>query len=86
MDELLPCPYCGGTEIRIHTDDIWKAAYCIECGAEGQYDLGESGARENWNNRPLESALRARVAELEKQLEKWEEFSPNFPPGYCENP
>ena len=87
MDELLPCPRGHDHKVAMNADleGKWKWVEC-QCGMSGPADLGESGAIEAWNDRPLESALRARVAELEKQLEKWEEFSPNFPPGYCENP
>jgi|GEM_PF-5586502 len=47
-DELLPCPFCGGTEIDfIRNDEKQKTYYCATCCAEGpipdpQYD---------WNTR-----------------------------------
>lgn len=53
-EELKPCPFCGGTKIGIREDDeasgmIW--AYCKECGAMGEWDYSENGAKANWNRR-----------------------------------
>lgn len=61
MSELIPCPFCGGknvlsTELQ---DGLPFIAYC-QCGAENE--------AENWNTRPIEDALRKRIAELEEQV------------------
>lgn len=54
-DELKPCPFCGdGGGPGYHS------AKCIGTGA--------FGSAEAWNTRPIESALAARVSELEAQL------------------
>lgn len=58
MSELKRCPFCGGknvlsTELQ---DGLPFIAYC-QCGAENE--------AENWNTRPIEDALNARIAELE---------------------
>jgi hypothetical protein len=64
-DKLKPCPSCGAkntpertliTELYDH--DKYKYGKCFNCGAK-MY---------NWNTRPIEDALQARIAELEKLL------------------
>jgi Lar family restriction alleviation protein len=73
-DTLLPCPFCGSDAKVIRTDKDrrpydWRyVVQCVECHAEGQYDLGESGAIETWNTRPLESALRAQLSEITERV------------------
>ena len=78
-DELKPCPFCGqGADLvfnghagRSPTGKEWW----IEChNDECLYDNGvhsfesASAAIRAWSTRPIEDALRARVAELE---ERW---------------
>jgi hypothetical protein len=63
MDELKACPFCGnkqgnGMGIRTGTNDV----YC-QCGV-----LKPS---HGWNARPIEEALRARIAELEEVLKNY---------------
>jgi Lar family restriction alleviation protein len=69
MNELLPCPFCGknnGLTLELTPSETTRHfVMCTDCGAEGPYDLGESGAIESWNTRPVEDKLRARIAELE---------------------
>lgn len=57
-EELRPCPFCGGT--KICTEKGINLNYCDNCSAESNV--------EHWNNRPIEDALQARIAELEEQL------------------
>ena len=70
MDELKPCPFCGGTDIEIMhwttavkagPHQIMYAAFCSnpDCGAFGPWDLGESGAVEAWNKRAEKEAANA---------------------------
>ena len=56
MNTLKPCPFCGGT--KICTEKSINLNYCDNCSAESNV--------EHWNNRPIEDALNARIAELEK--------------------
>ena len=80
MNELKPCPFCGGG--NIHEEKKVDLVYCRECGCEFHTDLEGS-----WNTRPIEDKLNARIAELEAhiaaleeaaEIEEWDDF-PNFP-------
>jgi len=59
-EELRPCPFCGGT--KICTEKGINLNYCDNCSAESNV--------EHWNNRPIEDALNARIAELEAEIAK----------------
>ena len=60
-EKLKPCPFCGGeaTENR----DISNSIYCKKCFAEIDTDCVD------WNIRPIEDALQARIVELEAVIE-----------------
>ena len=60
-DEMKPCPFCG-KDPQIQTiDEGYHQVYCINHTATIETEsFGE------WNNRPLEDALKERIAELEK--------------------
>ena len=62
MSELKPCPFCGSSNLVIET--LMDVVYCSDCGAEMTGDAPS----ECWNRRPIEDALRARIAELEQEL------------------
>jgi len=66
--ELKPCPFCGlDDEIYLeqgYSLDPNKYPVCRNCASKGLRDYNI----ESWNNRPIEDALTARIAELEKQL------------------
>jgi hypothetical protein len=88
--ELKPCPFCGKEPkptmsecIDEHDWDGEPYYYCPapECPTSGYYTFDE------WNTRPIEDALNARIAELEAHIaaleeaagiEEWDDF-PNFP-------
>ena len=57
MSELKPCPFCGGT--KICTEKGINLNYCDNCSAESNV--------EHWNTRPIEDALKARIAKLEAE-------------------
>ena len=61
MSELKPCPFCGGSNVK--DEPALQVVICMDCGAEKDTDLGE------WNTRPIEDALTARIAELELRLD-----------------
>ena len=58
----------------LYDDEYYAYEYCNACGAR---------VYANWNNRPIEDALQARIDELEKQVE-WHPFDINnintYPP------
>ena len=60
MSEMKPCPFCGGT--KICTEKGINLNYCDNCSAESNV--------EHWNTRPIEDELRARIAELEAEIDQ----------------
>jgi Lar family restriction alleviation protein len=64
-NELKPCPFCGGTDIRVvapnGNDDYW--AQCTKCCAESGVKTGRDAAIAAWNRRPLEAATRNQAIE-----------------------
>jgi uncharacterized protein YdcH (DUF465 family) len=57
MSEIKACPFCGGA--KICTEKGININYCDNCSAESNI--------EQWNTRPIEDALNARIAELEAE-------------------
>jgi Lar family restriction alleviation protein len=49
--DVLPCPFCGKSELIIGLSDLYKWVECVDCMCAGPTDLGVSGAIEAWNNR-----------------------------------
>lgn len=66
VDELKPCPFCGGTEFDSDNDtgsndeSYFEWWYCVKCGHKF-YD------RALWNSRPIEDALRKENIELKEK-------------------
>lgn len=60
-DELRPCPFCGHPPKHFGSHAPWVVA-CDNPDCQCQANADYVGA---WNTRPVEDALRARVAELE---------------------
>jgi hypothetical protein len=60
MSEIKACPFCGGT--KICTEKSINLNYCDNCSAESNV--------EQWNTRPIEDALNARIAELEAEIDQ----------------
>jgi hypothetical protein len=62
-DELKACSFCGEPGKVTHDGEhAWWWVECVACGNVGPYDLGQSGAVEAWNARPIEDALREQLA------------------------
>jgi Lar family restriction alleviation protein len=60
--ELLPCPFCGGTEIENTWDDYWSLMQrCVTCGAQGGV------VEDNDPNCKTEVEKRAKAIELWNQ-------------------
>ena len=66
MSELKPCPFCGkentvaGSTERMILGWWYACEDCFENRKGGVYE-------DRWNNRPIEDALHARIAELEAE-------------------
>ena len=59
-EELRPCPFCGAMPDKLRTGYMCSTLGCA---------LQENTVSEKeWNTRPIEDALNARIAELEKDL------------------
>jgi Lar family restriction alleviation protein len=65
MSNLKPCPFCGSTDIDSEPNtDTYGSVCCNKCGFGSPY--GEISIMiEHWNSRPIEDALRTRIAELD---------------------
>ena len=75
MSELKPCPFCGA--MPMGEDDRYM---CSTLGCVMQEDT--ISAKE-WNTRPIEDALQARIAELEA-AQRWIPVSERLPePATC---
>jgi len=70
MDELKACPFCGSSNTTLDyyeisgPQELGTIVVCNDCGASAKSIV-------DWNTRPIEDALRARIAELERQLDEW---------------
>ena len=86
MDELKACPFCGSSNTTLDyyeiscPQELGTIVVCNDCGASAKSIV-------DWNTRPIEDALNARIAELEAhiaaleeaaEIEEWDDF-PNFP-------
>jgi hypothetical protein len=60
MSELKKCPFCGKKPNPDWTDESY-----IECTNRKCSVYGYGMSTGNWNTRPIEDALRKRIAELE---------------------
>ena len=70
MSELKPCPFCGA--MPMGEDDRYM---CSTLGCVMQEDTISA---KDWNTRPIEDALRARIAELEAER-RWIPVSERLP-------
>lgn len=67
MDELKACPFCGSSNTTLDyyeiscPQELGTIVVCNDCGASAKSIV-------DWNNRPIEDALNARIAELEQDL------------------
>jgi len=68
MSELKPCPFCGSPAYSYHDNCIDFAG--VKCDLGGCVCADILITENNWNNRPIEDALTARIAELEQQ-QRW---------------
>ena len=66
MSDLKPCPFCGSSNTTLDyyeiscPQELGTIVVCNDCGASAKSIV-------DWNTRPIEDALNARIAELEKR-------------------
>lgn len=64
-EELKPCPFCGEPPQTWHElDATWVFCGNSDCVMHDDYSIGE------WNFRPAEDALRARIDEMKRLLRR----------------
>jgi len=95
MSEIKPCPFCGEDEIVCYQGNkaigtpnalYWYKIVCMKCfcqtgeRSENLTDVKKLLA-EDWNTRPIEDELRARV----KELEAWQKEALPFIEAECGN-
>ena len=68
MSELKPCPFCGSPAYSYHDNCIDFAG--VKCDLGGCVCADILITENNWNNRPIEDALNARIAELEGKIDQ----------------
>lgn len=56
-EKLLPCPHCGGVDIKIEPDGGVVNVTCSTCWAAGGYDKTAEGAVAAWNRRSSPSQV-----------------------------
>ncbi|WP_277202297.1 Lar family restriction alleviation protein [Victivallis vadensis] len=76
-EELKPCPFCGADpDISVQEDDTEDTYYvvaCTNCNMAHSSSDDENVAIRNWNDRPIEDAQAARIAELEAERDRLRE-------------
>ncbi len=77
MSEILkPCPFCGSPAYSYHDNCIDFAG--VKCDLGGCVCADILITENNWNTRPIEDALNARIAELEA-AQRWIPVSERLP-------
>ena len=61
IDELKPCPFCGGEARWVQVKTDVAIVFCAGCGATTAKHFDIRGCVESWNTRPIETALLARA-------------------------
>jgi len=82
-NSLKPCQFCGSEiVIRWRENAGRECSECVECGARSVAILPD----DDWNTRPIEDKLNARIQELEARVvelearTRWHKTSEELPP------
>ena len=67
MSELKRCPFCGGEADYTQILGNYGRVYCFTCDGGIREGRSKDGVIHNWNSRPIEDALNARIAKLEAE-------------------
>ena len=76
MSELKECPFCGQQPKETKYREFGKNPreyslyHCLNEGCPSYFTKPGSMTAEDWNTRPIEDALRARISELEEEI-RW---------------
>ena len=77
MSELKPCPFCGKENTVAGSTERMILGWWYAC--EDCFENRKGGVHEDrWNTRPIEDALRLRIAELEA-AQRWIPVSERLP-------
>ena len=79
MSELKPCPFCGSPAYSYHDNCIDFAG--VKCNLGGCVCADILITENNWNTRPIEDNLIARIAELEEK-QRWIPVSERLPDNW----
>lgn len=77
LDELKACPFCGSSNTTLDyyeiscPQELGTIVICNDCGASAKSIV-------DWNNRPIEDELHARIARLEA-AQRWIPVSERLP-------
>ena len=84
-DNLKPCPLCGADAETHYEKLCGTTIYMVKCSVDkcqcqemGWHET-ETDATNVWNTRPIDDALQARIAELEKQAVVWHKYPDEKP-------
>ena len=69
MSEMKKCPFCGGEADYTQILGNYGRVYCFTCDGGIREGRSKDGVIHNWNSRPIEDALNARIAELKDVME-----------------
>ena len=71
-EELKPCPRCGGDALGLYARWEYDTIECVDCGltmeAQGQGDYWRKKLIKDWNSRPVEDALQAKIDQFDELL------------------
>ena len=88
MSELKPCPFCGGVaQVNTWTMHGITESRCFCDNEKCPVYLSKTIAIDDWNTRPIEDALNARIAELEAAQKEALSLLPELERGhyYCDD-
>jgi len=79
--ELLPCPFCGGTDLSSGGDDKFVGYFCKTCQATGPNHYGSR----DWNTRPAPAATDTGLVTVAWQHQDYDEWHETRVPEYHKN-
>lgn len=66
MSELKPCPFCGNGDAINIVSGGWHLVRCFYCGFLSNSHYKREDAIKDWNTRPTEDALTAKLADIRR--------------------